>query len=138
LIPAAYLKDVKLMTMKKLNIITLVLTSQIMCTAHALDLLADYQKATSYDPTFQTALAELKANQATAAQSYTSYTPTGSFSNSRLQTDTSSRTTFSVSQPLINYQALAVFRQAEPRKGFAEATFVLRQARLGYPFAQGR
>lgn len=98
--------------------------------AHALDLLADYQKATSYDPTFQTALAEFKGNQATATQSYTAYAPSGSYNNSRLQTDTSNRTTITISQPLLNYEALSTFRQAEPRKGFAEATLVIKQQDL--------
>ena len=98
--------------------------------AHALDLLADYQKAVKYDPTFQTAIAERQANQAQASQAYTAYAPSGSFNNSRLQTDASNRTTLTLSQPLLNYEALAMFRQAEPRQGFAEATFVLRQQDL--------
>lgn len=98
--------------------------------AHALDLLADYQKATTYDPTFQTAVAEFKGNQASATQSYTAYAPTGSYNNSRLQTDTSNRTTLTISQPVLNYEALSTFRQAEPRQGFAEATFVLKQQDL--------
>ena len=113
--------------MKKLKLPLLVLFVASINQASALDLLADYQKATTYDPTYQTALAEFKANQATATQSYTAYAPTGSYNNSRLQTDTTSRTTISVSQPLVNYEALSVFRQAEPRKGFAEATLVTKQ-----------
>jgi protease secretion system outer membrane protein len=101
-----------------------------MAQAHALDLLADYQKAVKYDPTFQTAIAERQANQAQASQAYTAYAPSGSFNNSRLQTDASNRTTLTLSQPLVNYEALSMFRQAEPRQGFAEATFVLRQQDL--------
>ncbi len=98
--------------------------------AHALDLLADYQRATAFDPTFQTALAERAANLASATQSYTAYAPAGSLNNSRIQTDSSNRTTLTISQPVINYEALSTFRQAEPRKGFAEATFVLKQQEL--------
>jgi len=98
--------------------------------ASAVDLLGDFQKATRYDPTFQTAIAERQANVATSSQAYTAYTPTGSYNNSRLQTDTSNRTTLSLTQPIINYEALSSLRQAEPRKGFAEATFILRQQDL--------
>ena len=98
--------------------------------AQALDLMVDFQRATSYDPTFQTALAERAANQSSATQSYTAYAPVGSYNNSRIQTDTANRTTITVSQPLLNYEALSTFRQAEPRKGFAEATFVMKQQDL--------
>jgi outer membrane protein TolC len=102
----------------------------IAINASAVDLLADFQKATRYDPTFQTAIAERQANIAAASQAYTAYTPTGSYNNSRLQTDTTDRTTLSLTQPIINYEALSTLRQAEPRKGFAEATFVLKQQDL--------
>ena len=98
--------------------------------AQALDLLADYQRATAYDPAFQTALAERAANQSSATQSYTAYAPVGSYNNSRIQTDTSNRTTLTISQPVLNYEALSTFRQAEPRKGYAEATFVIKQQEL--------
>jgi len=96
----------------------------------AIDLLADFQKATRYDPAFQTAIAERQANISSVAQAYSAYTPTGSYNNSRLQTDTTDRTTISLTQPIFNYEALSSLRQAEPRKGFAEATFVLKQQDL--------
>lgn len=98
--------------------------------AFAVNLITDFQKATAYDPTFQTAIAERQANIATATQSYTAYAPTGSISNSRMQSDSTGRTTVTVSQPLINYEALSTFRQAEPRRGFAEATFLVKQQDL--------
>ena len=107
-----------------------ILLAAIFGPAHALDLMVDFQRATSYDPAFQTALAERAANQSSATQSYTAYAPVGSYNTSRIQTDTSNRTTLTVSQPLINYEALSTFRQAEPRKGYAEATFVLKQQDL--------
>lgn len=116
--------------MKKLRKAALVALITAWGQANALDLLADYQKATGYDPVFQTAVAELKANQASATQAYTAYAPTGTYNNSRLQTDTSNRTTLTVSQPVLNYEALSTFRQAEPRQGFAEATFVIKQQDL--------
>jgi protease secretion system outer membrane protein len=98
--------------------------------ANAMDLLADFGKAVTYDPTYQTALAEFKGNEAAAVQSYAAYTPSGSYNNQRIQTDISNRTTFTISQPLLDYGALSTFRQAEPKRGFAEATLVLKQQDL--------
>jgi protease secretion system outer membrane protein len=116
------------MKIKHLALVSVLAAS--IAQAFAVNLIADFQKATAYDPTFQTAIAERQANIATASQSYTAYAPSGSISNSRMQTDTTGRTTVTVSQPLINYEALSTFRQAEPRRGFAEATFLIRQQDL--------
>ena len=122
--------NVKLLKMKKLRIAISFALAASVGQASALDLLADFQKATAYDPTFQTAVAERQANQATANQAYTAYAPSASFNNTRIQTDSANRTTISVSQPLLNYEALSTFKQAEPRQGFAEATFVVKQQDL--------
>ena len=48
------------------NRIALLAAAALACatSAHALDLVGDYQKALTYDPTYQTALAEFQANQA--------------------------------------------------------------------------
>ena len=99
-------------------------------SAFALDLLADYQKALAYDPTFQTAMAERIANQANATQAKLSYLPEGSISNQRLDTDTTTRQTIRVVQPIIDLQRFAGLRQGAPREGFAEATFVTKQQDL--------
>jgi outer membrane protein TolC len=98
--------------------------------AHALDLMVDYQKAKTYDPTFQTAVAERQANQASATQARVAYLPQGNLSNQRLQTDTSTRQTLTISQPIIDLGNFATFRMAEPRQGFAEATFLVKQQDL--------
>ena len=120
--------------MRKLKIaVSLAIGISLLATlgqAHALDLLADYQRATAFDPTFQTAMAERAANLSSATQSYTAYAPVGSLNNQRIQTDSTNRTTLTISQPLLNYEALSTFRQAEPRKGYAEATFVTKQQEL--------
>jgi protease secretion system outer membrane protein len=92
----------------------------------AADLMADFQKAMTYDPTFQTALAERQANQASATQARVSYLPEASLSNQRLDTDTTSRQTARVTMPIIDLGRMATFRQAAPRDGFAEATFVVK------------
>jgi protease secretion system outer membrane protein len=92
----------------------------------AADLMADFQKAMSYDPTFQTALAERQANQASATQARVAYLPEASISNQRLDTDTTTRQTARVTMPIIDLGRMATFRQAAPRDGFAEATFVVK------------
>jgi hypothetical protein len=73
--------------------------------AHALDLMADYQKAKTYDPSFQTAIAERQANQASATQARVAYLPSGSFSNMRIETDNTDRRTLTISQPIIDLVA---------------------------------
>ena len=98
--------------------------------AYALDLMADYQKAKTYDPTFQTAIAERQANQATATQARVAYLPSGSMSNQRIETDNADRRTLTISQPIIDLANFATFRMAEPRQGFAEATFLVKQQDL--------
>jgi protease secretion system outer membrane protein len=96
----------------------------------ALDLLADYQKAQSYDPTFQTAVADKRANEANATQAYTSYLPTATLSNQRLDTDTTTRQTTNVNQPVFDLARFATLRQGSPRQGFAEASYVSKQQDL--------
>jgi protease secretion system outer membrane protein len=92
----------------------------------AADLMADFQKAMTYDPTFQTALAERQANQASATQARVSYFPEASLSNQRLDNDATTRQTARVTMPIIDLGRMATFRQASPRDGFAEATFVVK------------
>lgn len=106
-------------------------------SAHALDLVGDYQKALTYDPTYQTALAEFQANQASATQARVSYLPEASISNQRMDTDTTTRQTMRVTQPLIDLGRFATLRQATPRQGFAEATFLVKQQDLAMRLLKG-
>ena len=96
----------------------------------AADLMADFQKAMSYDPTFQTAIAERQANQANAMQARVSYFPEASLSNQRMDSDAKDRQTARITMPLIDAGRFATMRQAEPRSGFAEATFVVKTQEL--------
>jgi protease secretion system outer membrane protein len=98
--------------------------------AWSLDLVADFQKAMTYDPAFQTAEAERQANLASASQARAVYLPEGSYNNTRLQTDVTNRQTLTITQPLINLDRMATFRMAAPRQGFAEATFLVKQQDL--------
>ncbi len=96
------------------------------CPVRAADLMADFQKAMAYDPTFQTAIAERQANQASATQARVSYLPEASLSNQRLDSDAMNRQTARITMPLIDAGRFATFRQASPREGFAEATFLVK------------
>jgi protease secretion system outer membrane protein len=108
---------------KRATISALVAVAWAMPVAAA-DLMADFQKAMTYDPTFQTAIAERQANQASATQARVSYLPEASLSNQRLDTDTTTRQTARVTMPIVDLGRFATYRQASPRDGFAEATFV--------------
>ncbi len=105
--------------------------------AAAIDLVADYQKALSYDPTYQTALAEFQANQASATQARVAYLPEASLSNQRLDTDVTTRQTARVTQPLVDLGRLATLRQASPRQGYAEATLLAKQHDLAMRLLKG-
>jgi protease secretion system outer membrane protein len=105
--------------------------------AAALDLVADYQKALGYDPTYQTALAEFQANQASATQARVAYLPEASLSNQRLDTDVTTRQTARITQPLVDLGRLATLRQASPRQGYAEATFLAKQQDLAMRLLKG-
>ena len=98
--------------------------------AHALDLLSDYRDAQAHEPTFRTAVAERQSNLASATQARMAYLPEGSLSNQRIESDSSNRQTFTISQPLIHLERLATMRMGEPKEGFAEATFALKQQEL--------
>ena len=105
--------------------------------AHALDLIGDYQKALAFDPTYRTAEAEYQANLASATQARVAYLPQASLSNQRLDTDTTDRRTVRVTQPVIDLARFAEWQEAEPRQGFAEATFLLKQQDLATRILKG-
>jgi protease secretion system outer membrane protein len=98
--------------------------------AFALDLMADFQKAQTYDPAYQTALAERQANEANSTQALLAYMPTANINNQRIASDTSNRRTATVSQPVIDLARFATLRQSWPRQGFAESTFLAKQQDL--------
>jgi outer membrane protein TolC len=117
---------------KYLKIAATFALSAVACSSpvFALDLVADFQLAVANDPTFQTAIADRNANLASANQSFASYLPTATYNNQRMQTDTTNRETITVTQPIIAVDRFSAFRQGTPRKGFAEATFLMKQQDL--------
>ena len=106
------------------------LLAVIHLNSYSLDFVEEYNKATRYDPTYLTALADQRGNLAAANQAWTAYTPTASYTTQRQFTETGPTGTLTVSQPIIDYAALASLREAQPRKGFAESTFITKQQDL--------
>ncbi len=86
----------------------------------ARDLVEDFQKALKFDPTYQGALAECEAGQHGVKQARSVFFPEATFGTQRLATDTTSRTTFTVTQPLLDYERWLTLGQAAPKQLLAE------------------
>jgi protease secretion system outer membrane protein len=121
----------------KRSVLSAFVISTLSQSVWSLDLVADYQKAITYDPTYQTAVAEFQANQASATQALVSYLPEANLSNQRLDTDTTTRQTARITQPIFDLGRFATLRQASPRQGFAEATFLTKQQDLAMRLLKG-
>lgn len=76
----------------------------------------DFEKAVAFDPTFQSAKADFEVGQRNVKQSRSVFYPEATFNTQRLATDTGSRTTVSVTQPLLDAQRWMTLGQAEPQK----------------------
>lgn len=98
--------------------------------ASAIDLVEAYQRARSYDPQFQGAVAELQANESGAAQARAAFFPEATYSRSQLQTVGTPVQTVTISQPVLSYDRYSTFRQSQPRSDFAVATFQTREQEL--------
>jgi protease secretion system outer membrane protein len=97
---------------------------------HARDLLADYQKALQFDPQYQTALADLAIAQRGAKQAKSVFYPEATFNSERLATDTSTRTSLGVSQPLLDWERYLTYGQAAPKELLGEISLQLKQQDL--------
>jgi protease secretion system outer membrane protein len=99
-------------------------------SAHAGPLTDAFSQARKYDALFQTAAPELDANRVSAQMAASAYYPQFQASYSRLETETSSRQTYSVTQPLINADRYATLKETGPREQIASATYQLREQDL--------
>lgn len=101
-------------------------------TAHAIngDLLDSFEQAKRYDPLFQSALAERDANKSAVNVARASYLPQLNLTVTQKETESRTRRTVSVTQPLINSDRYATFRQAGPRDILADATYQTREQDL--------
>lgn len=99
-------------------------------SANARDLLADYQKALKFDPQFQTALADLAIAQRTAKQARSAFYPEATFNTERLATDTATRMTLGIAQPLLDWERYITYNQAEPKERQGEINLQVKQQEL--------
>lgn len=81
----------------------------------------DFERAVAFDPTFQSAKADFEVGQRNVKQSRSVFYPEATFNTQRLATDTASRTTVNVTQPLLDAQRWMTLGQAEPQQLLTEA-----------------
>ena len=98
--------------------------------AMARDLLSDFESALTFDPTYQGALAEFEVGRRSVKQARAVFFPEANFSTLRLATDAGSRTTLTISQPLLDLERLMALRQATPRQLQAEVGLLTRKQDL--------
>lgn len=108
------------------------LATAVACASplHAQDLARDFGQALRFDPGYLAALAERDATLVQARQSAAAYYPEASLNTSRLQTDTGTRRTLTVTQPLFSMDRWAALEQAAPRTAQAEAGLLVKQQDL--------
>jgi outer membrane protein TolC len=86
----------------------------------ARNLLQDFEAAQQFDPTFQGAKAEFEVGLRNVKQAKSVFFPEATFSTMRLATDNGSRTSLSVTQPIVDIERLMTYNQAAPRLLLAE------------------
>jgi protease secretion system outer membrane protein len=87
-------------------------------------------QARRYDAQYLQALAERDANQNNADQAGTAYFPTFQGSYTQLETESSTRHTYTLTQPLVSADRYATWQESEPRERLATATFEQREQDL--------
>lgn len=80
----------------------------------------DFAKALSFDPTFQSAKAGFEVGRRNVEQAKSVFYPEANFNTQRLGSDTGSRPTFTVTQPLLDAQRWMTLGQAAPQQLLAE------------------
>ena len=107
------------------------LTFALLATqAAARDLLVDYQKALQFDPQYQTALADLSIAQRSAKQAQSVFYPEATFNTERLATDTATRMSLGISQPLLDWSRYITFKQGTPKELLGEISLQVKQQDL--------
>lgn len=119
------------MTMLKLtHVLTFILTMACWATAQASTLVEAYAMALRSDPVFQAAKSERDANLSGAQAAGSSYYPQVQATYQQLEIENSARQTYAISQPIINADKYASYKEAVPREGLAQATYELREQDL--------
>ena len=96
-------------------------------SAWAQNLPLDFEKALTFDPTYQSAKADYEVGQRNVKQSRSVFYPEATFNTQRLATDTGNRTSVNVTQPLLDAQRWMTLGQAAPQQLLAEVNL---QAKL--------
>jgi protease secretion system outer membrane protein len=99
-------------------------------SAVAQNLPQDFEKALAFDPTYQSAVADYNVGQRNVKVARSVFFPEATFNTQRLATDTTSRTTFTVSQPLIDVQRWMTLGQAAPQQLLAEVNLLSKRQDL--------
>lgn len=99
-------------------------------SAHAGPLTDAFSQARKYDALFQMANPELDVNMVASRVAASAYYPQFQASYSQLETETSPRRTYSLSQPIINADRYATLKETGPREVVATATYQLREQDL--------
>jgi outer membrane protein TolC len=93
-------------------------------SAAARELVKDFEAALQFDPTYQGAKAEYEVGQRGVKQARSVFFPEATFSTTRLPTDNGSRTSFSITQPIIDLERWVTLSQAAPRQLLAEVNLL--------------
>jgi outer membrane protein TolC len=120
--------------MKKLHVLALVVAAVwgagLALPALAQNLPQDFEKALAFDPTFQSARADFEVGKRNVKLARSVFFPEATFNTQRLATDTSARTTLTVSQPLIDVQRWLTVSQSAPQQLLAEVNFLTKRQDL--------
>ena len=108
------------------------LCTAVACAAPAFaqNLPQDFEKALAFDPTYQSAKADFQVGQRNVKVARSVFFPEATFNTQRLATDTTSRTTFTVSQPLLDAQRWMTLGQAAPQQLLAEVNLLTKRQDL--------
>ena len=96
-----------------------------------------FLQARKFDAVFQQAEPERESNTAAAQAAGAAYYPQFQASFSRLETETSPRQTYTITQPLISLDRYASYREAEPREALGVATYQSREQELSQRLLKG-
>lgn len=99
-------------------------------SAYAGPLTDAFEQARKSDALFQLARAEFDGNKIASQVAGSAYYPQFQASFSQIETETSPRQTYTISQPVINADRYVTLKEASPRQALALATFQIREQDL--------
>lgn len=100
-------------------------------SANAMDLVQAFELAKRHDPQFQAARAELSINHNQAIVARSTFLPSMATGYTSAQSATNAtKSSFSISQPVLSAEKVAQYLEAKPLGRFADATFATRELDL--------